>query len=100
MHRLGGTWNGERILPTDWIETAWMPRTRSPWSGLGYGLGWFLGQEGGQNFALARGYGGQLIAVGPRMVMAITSDPNLPARSDGYFGDLLSLVREGLRATA
>lgn len=100
MHRLGGTWNGNRVLPHNWIEAAWTPRTRSPWSGLGYGLGWFLGQEEGQDFALARGYGGQIIAVGPRMVMAITSDPNLPARSGGYFGDLLSLVREGLRATA
>ena len=100
MHRLGGTWNGNRVLPGDWIEAAWTRRTRSPWSGLGYGLGWFLGEEAGQDFALARGYGGQLIAVGPRMVMAITSDPNQPARSDGYFGDLLGLVREGLRATA
>jgi CubicO group peptidase (beta-lactamase class C family) len=100
MHRRGGTWNGDRVLPEDWIETAWTPRTRSPWSGLGYGLGWFLGEERGQDFALARGYGGQLIAVGPRMVMAITSDPTLPARSGGYFGDLMRLVRDGLRATA
>lgn len=100
MHRQDGTWSGDRVLPADWIKAAWTPRTRSPWSGLGYGLGWFLGEEGGQDFALARGYGGQIIAVGPRMVMAITSDPNQPARSEGYFGDLLSLVREGLRATA
>jgi CubicO group peptidase (beta-lactamase class C family) len=100
MHRLGGTWEGARVLPGEWIEAAWTPRTQSPWSGLGYGLGWFLGEEHGQDFALARGYGGQVIAVGPRMVMAITSDPTLPARSGGYFGDLMSLVRDGLRATA
>jgi CubicO group peptidase (beta-lactamase class C family) len=100
MHRQGGMWNGQRVLPEDWIEAALTPLTRSPWSGLGYGLGWFVGDEGGQRFALARGYGGQIIAVGPRTVMAITSNPNLPARSQGYFGDLLSLVREGLRATA
>ena len=66
----------------------------------GAGAGWFLGEEGGQDFALARGYGGRLIAVGPRMVMAITSDPSQPARSKGYFGELLNLVREALRATA
>lgn len=100
MHRTGGTWNGARVLPDDWIEAAWNPRTQSPWSGLGYGLGWFVGEDRGQEFALARGYGGQLIAVGPRMVMVITSDPNLPARSEGYFGDLMSVVRDGLRATA
>lgn len=100
MHRLGGQWNGERVLTEDWIAEAWKPRTRSPWSGLDYGLGWFLGREAGQDFALARGYGGQLIAVGPKMVMAITSDPNQPARSQGYFGDLMDLVRDGLRASA
>lgn len=100
MHRQGGTWQGARVLPADWIDSAWEARTRSPWSGLGYGLGWFLGQEGGRDFALARGYGGQLIAVGPRMVMAITSDPNRPARSEGYFGDLMEIVRGGMRLTA
>lgn len=100
MHRQDGVWNGQRVLPAEWIEAAMTPRTSSPWSGLGYGLGWFVGNEDGQRFALARGYGGQIIAVGPRMVMAITSNPNLPARSQGYFGDLLSLVGDGLRATA
>jgi len=100
MHRADGMWNGTRVLPADWIEAAWRPRTQSPWSGLGYGFGWFLGEDRGQTFALARGYGGQLIAVGARMVMVITSDPTRHARSAGYFGDLLGLVRDGLRATA
>ncbi len=100
MHRRGGTWDGTRVLSAGWIEEAWRTRTRSPWSGLGYGLGWFLGSEGGRDFALARGYGGQLIAVGPRMVMAITSDPTQPARSEGYFGDLMEIVRAGLRLSA
>jgi CubicO group peptidase (beta-lactamase class C family) len=100
MHRMGGTWDGARVLSEDWVETAQTSRTRSPWSGLGYGLGWFLGREAGRDFALARGYGGQIIAVGPRMVMAITSDPLRPARSEGYFGDLMGVVRAGLRLTA
>lgn len=100
MHRQGGTWQGARVLSADWIGEAWRPRTRSPWSGLGYGLGWFLGVEAGRDFALARGYGGQLIAVGPRLVLAITSDPTRPARSAGYFGELMGIVRAGLRLTA
>jgi len=100
MYRQGGTWQGARVLPESFVDQAWTPCTRSPWSGLGYGLGWFLGQEGGQDFAIARGYGGQVIAVGPRMVMAIVSDPDRPARSQGYFGDLMELVRAGLRQTA
>ena len=43
---------------------------------------------GGQRFALARGYGGQVLAVFPDLALtvAITSDPTQPARSEGYFG--------------
>jgi len=69
-------------------------RARSPWSGLGYGYGWFVGRAGGGPLALARGYGGQVIAVAPaaEMTIAITSDPNRPARSAGYFGDLMGLI--------
>lgn len=32
------------------------------------------------------------------MVIAITSDPNRPARGDGYFGDLRRLVDRIVRA--
>ena len=42
------------------------PRTRSPFSGLDYGYGWFLGRRAGRRVALARGYGGQLIVARPR----------------------------------
>ncbi len=100
MHRQGGSWQGRRVLPGSWVETAWRRRTRSPWSGLGYGLGWFLGSEGGRDFALARGYGGQLIGVGPRLVLAVTSDPTEPARSEGYFGDLMGILRAAMGLTA
>jgi hypothetical protein len=43
---------------------------------------------------LARGYGGQVICVLPGLetVVAITSDPGQPARSDGYFGALMALI--------
>ncbi len=94
MVRQGGAWQGAQVLPRSWIQASLVPRTRSPWSGLGYGYGWFLGRAGGGLLALARGYGGQVIAVAPAvgMTVAITSDPTRPARSGGYFGDLMRLV--------
>lgn len=102
MIRRGGTWNGERVLSEDWIAASFEPRTRSPWSGLSYGYGWFLGEVGGTDYALARGYGGQVVAVAPEAgtVVAITSDPNLPARSQGYFGELMALIERDILATA
>ncbi len=89
---------GGAMAPVDWIEASWQPRTRSPFSGHAYGYGWFLADIGGESAAYARGYGGQMIYVVPevRMSVAITSDPNQPARSQGHTGDLHRLVAETL----
>ncbi|MXQ08672.1 serine hydrolase [Alphaproteobacteria bacterium GH1-50] len=94
MIRQGGIWQGERVLSEEWIEQSFVPRTRSPWSGLAYGYGWFLGRAGGASYALARGFGGQVIAVSPQLgvTVVITSDPTQPARSNGYFGELQDLI--------
>ena len=85
-----------QVLSEGWVESSFVPRTRSPFSGLDYGYGWFLGRARGHAFALARGYGGQIIAVVPDLALtvAITSDPTRPARSEGYFGDLRRLLDE------
>lgn len=98
MYRLNGTWDGVQVLSPRWVDSSFRPRTRSPFSGLDYGYGWFLGRVRGHRFALARGYGGQVICVVPdlALTLAITSDPTRPARSRGYFGDLLRLIGEGI----
>ncbi|MGR3494051.1 serine hydrolase domain-containing protein [Citreimonas sp.] len=91
MLRDGGRWDGTQVIPADWIEASLRPRARSPWSGMSYGYGWFLTDTG---YALARGYGGQIIAANRDrgLAVAITSDPTLPARSEGYFGALTALL--------
>jgi CubicO group peptidase (beta-lactamase class C family) len=92
--RRRGRFDGARVLPADWIDACLSPVTRSPYSGLGYGYGWFTTTTEAGRLALARGYGGQIIAVAPeaRITVAITSDPTQPARSGGYFGDLMDLI--------
>lgn len=96
MYRLNGAWDGTQVLSETWVARSFEPKTRSPWSGLRYGYGWFLGRSGGHAFALARGYGGQVICVVPglALTLAITSDPTRPARSEGYFGDLMALIED------
>ncbi|MCC4242508.1 serine hydrolase domain-containing protein [Thalassospira povalilytica] len=86
-----GLLDTNQIIPADWIDQSTEPRTRSPYSGLDYGYGWFLSRSG---FIIARGYGGQIIAAHPEknLAVAITSDPTSPARSGGYFGDLMDLL--------
>jgi CubicO group peptidase (beta-lactamase class C family) len=91
-----GQWDGAQVLSRDWVATSLEPRTSSPFSGLDYGYGWFLGQAAGQDYALARGYGGQVICIVPGLALslALTSDPTRPARSEGYFGDIMTLIEE------
>ena len=94
MYRNGGLAGGTRVLSQDWVTRSQQPVTRSMFSGLGYGYGWFLGETDGTSYALARGYGGQIICIVPdfALTIAITSDPTLPARSHGYFGELMRLI--------
>ncbi|AZB55958.1 class C beta-lactamase-related serine hydrolase [Cereibacter sphaeroides] len=96
MVRQGGRWDGEQVLSADWVRRSLEPRTRSPFSGLGYGYGWFVGRAGTERIALARGYGGQLVCLLPDLgaTVVVTSDPTRPARSEGYFGDLMRLIGE------
>jgi CubicO group peptidase (beta-lactamase class C family) len=102
MYRMGGQFGGEQVLSADWVERSLQRRTQSFFSGLDYGYGWFLGQGAGVNYALARGYGGQIICVAPEveMTLAITSDPTRPARSGGYFGDLQRLIERQILPVA
>ena len=89
--RDGGRYEGAQVISQLWMEASIRPRAQSPWSGLSYGYGWFLSPSG---YVLARGYGGQIIAAHPdrNLAVAITSDPTRPARSGGYFGDLMQLL--------
>jgi CubicO group peptidase (beta-lactamase class C family) len=91
MMRDNGRYDGAQVIPETWIRESLQPRTRSPFSGLAYGYGWFLSSSG---FVIARGYGGQVIAAHPgrRLAVAITSDPTRPARSEGYFGALMDFL--------
>lgn len=99
LMRDGGRFAGAQVVPEAWVTASVQPRARSPWSGLSYGYGWFLSPSG---YVLGRGYGGQIIAAHPArgLAVAITSDPTRPARSGGYFGDLMRLLDGPILAVA
>ncbi|OWU75479.1 serine hydrolase [Phaeobacter sp. 22II1-1F12B] len=97
--RDGGRYNGTQVISESWMQASLRVRTRSPFSGMGYGYGWFLTDTG---YVLARGYGGQVIAAHPDrgLAVALTSDPLRPARSGGYFGDIEALLNGPILALA
>lgn len=99
LMRDGGRFDDTQVIGERWIRDSLVARTQSPYSGLDYGYGWFLSRTG---YAIARGYGGQIIAANPGagLAVAITSDPNSPARSGGHFGDLMALLDGPILALA
>lgn len=99
MMRDFGRFEGRQVIARDWIDASRKPRVYSDFSRLDYGYGWFVTPQG---FMLARGYGGQIIAAHPErdLAVAITSDPDRPATSDGHFGDLLRLIEGPITALA
>jgi len=92
----GGVSKGRRIVPKEWIDQSWVARTSSPFTGDAYGLGWFIsGTTSGKPLYYAWGYGGQMIYVVPHaeLVVAMTSDKELPSGRSGYVDQLHDLVR-------
>src|SRR3546814_14840615 len=62
LYRRGGlSASGERLLSQDWIEASWTPRTRSRYTGHGYGYAWFITELGGAPVRYGQGYVGQMI---------------------------------------
>lgn len=100
LYRQGGSVNGEQVLPEGWVEASWQPRGTSPWTGDGYGYGWFVTELAGERVYYGRGFGGQALYVIPEreVTVAITSDPTPPSPGGQFQQELHALV-EGMLET-
>jgi CubicO group peptidase (beta-lactamase class C family) len=98
LHRQGGAWRGGQVLPRDWVEASWTPRTSSFFTGHAYGYGWFIVRARGYPVAYAWGYGGQLIYVVPSLGLTavITSEPTSPSGRTGHVRQLHGLLADGI----
>lgn len=96
LYRRGGTIDGKRVLSPEWIERSWTVRAQSPWSGNGYGYGWFIQDVGSHPVRFAWGYGGQMLYVVPSLALTVvmTSDPSPHPREESHVGDLHRLLAE------
>jgi CubicO group peptidase (beta-lactamase class C family) len=94
--------DGEQIVSAEWIDLSWRQRTRSRFTGDGYGYGWFLRQIGGRDVRYAWGYGGQMLYIVPSLDLTVvmTSDEGSPAGRTGHRDHLHSLLGEIIGAFA
>ena len=71
LYRQGGVWNGQQIVPADWIQQSIAPSIHNDEYGL---LWWIIEEPEGAGY-VASGYGGQRIAVlpQPRVVIVYLS---------------------------
>lgn len=94
LYRRGGlTASGERLLSEEWIEASWTPRTRSRYTGHGYGYGWFVTQVQGEAVRYGWGYGGQMVYVVPGLDMTVVMTSNTLQPSSGAMGHRDALHR-------
>ena len=100
LYRNGGRAGGRQVIPPDWIEASWQPRTRSIFHDGLYGYGWFLAEMAGQRVAYAWGYGGQMIYVVPGLALTVvmTSADNEASARSGHRDALHALMRSIIAA--
>jgi CubicO group peptidase (beta-lactamase class C family) len=91
----GGAVGSRQILAREWIDSSWVPRTRSEWSGHEYGYGWWMRSSRGYRVYFAWGYGGQFIFVIPELhaVVVTTSDADV-ARERGHNDEIHRILDE------
>ncbi|MHB8220246.1 MAG: serine hydrolase domain-containing protein [Acidimicrobiales bacterium] len=64
LYLRGGTWDGRRILPARWVDTARRVRSVDPTDGQLHSVHWWVVPDTGGTFA-ALGYAGQSISISP-----------------------------------
>jgi CubicO group peptidase (beta-lactamase class C family) len=92
---------GERqVVPANWVEQSWVPRTQSPISGERYGYGWWIRDFAGHETDFAWGFGGQYIFVVPDLDMVIVTTSSVALGTDrrDYRRALFELIEERIIA--
>jgi CubicO group peptidase (beta-lactamase class C family) len=75
LYLQGGVWEGEQVLPAEWVEASASPTfmVAEPWYGhVGYSYGWWpKSEEYGEGAYAASGWGDQVILVMPEHDMVV-----------------------------
>jgi CubicO group peptidase (beta-lactamase class C family) len=93
-----GRAGARQVIPAAWVDSSFVPRARSGWSGFEYGYGWWTRRavtaRGAHDVWFAWGYGGQFIFLVPslRLVVVATSDSEARDRDGGHLDAVHDLL--------
>ena len=87
--------DGTQVLPAAWVDSSWVPRTTSGWSGNAYGYGWWSRPSGAHTVHYAWGYGGQFVFVVPALdLVVVATSASDTDRERGHLDRVYALLDE------
>jgi CubicO group peptidase (beta-lactamase class C family) len=100
MYAQGGRWNGQQIVPSDWVKASTAPTAPTAEGKIGYGYQWWVPQAAAEGEFMARGIYGQYIYVDTdRNVVIATNAADRAFRAEGVSQqniDMFRLIAESL----
>lgn len=96
-----GRWDGEQLLPWQWVDQSTRPAGLAAPRGRGriyggYGYLWWLRGPRERGAYIASGYGGQYIYVSPTEDMVVVVISTEISKGRGWRGELFGTIREGV----
>jgi CubicO group peptidase (beta-lactamase class C family) len=96
LHLRDGIWDGRRLLPEGWVDSARTIRSEDPDNGWCYGLHWWVRGDDLGTF-WANGYEGQMVACVPALDVVVVRLGKMPSvlrpATEQWFFDLLDALR-------
>ena len=94
-----GSWQGEQIVPADWVEASTSASAPTAPGSIGYGLQWWIPQGAAAGEYMARGIYGQYIYIDTaRNVVIATNAADRRFREDGVSDQNIAIFREIARS--
>lgn len=95
MFAQGGQWNGQQIVPEDWVKESTSPTAPTAEGHIGYGYQWWIPQGAPEGEYMARGIYGQYIYVdSARDVVIATNAADRKFREAGVAEQNIEIFRE------
>ena len=94
MYLQGGEWQGQQIVPADWVATSTMPSAPTAEGEIGYGYQWWIPQGSPPGEYMARGIYGQYIYIDTaRGVVIATKGADRKFRDEGVNQENIDMFR-------